>query len=138
MRRITDIIVHCSATEDGLPFDVHDITSWHKQEGKRTCGYHFVVTLDGTVQVGRPIEQIGEHCRGQNAHSIGVCYIGGLRHGLPCDTRTKEQKEALARLLWRLTLKLINSGQGIPEIWGHHDFNAAKDCPCFNARAEYN
>ena len=32
-RRITEIIVHCTATPEGRPHTVDDIRRWHKQQG---------------------------------------------------------------------------------------------------------
>lgn len=132
-RKITEIIVHCSATPEGKDFTVADITRWHKQRGFRTIGYHYVVYRDGSVHTGRPEGEIGAHCVGHNAVSIGICYIGGLAADgkTPKDTRTPEQREALLMLLRRLRAKYPNA-----KIYGHRDF-AAKDCPSFDARKEY-
>ena len=72
--------------------------------------------------------QVGAHATGYNAHSIGICYEGGLDiRGRPCDTRTPEQKETLNKLLERLK-------EDYPEarIVGHRDLpGVQKDCPCF-------
>ena len=75
----------------------------------------------------------GAHCKGHNATSIGVCYIGGLDADgkRPKDTRTEYQKKALKALLTLLKLRFPNA-----EIRGHRDY-AAKDCPSFDATAEY-
>ena len=89
MRIITEIIIHCSATPEGKPFTVADIDRWHRQRGFRCIGYHFVIYLNGSVHAGRPITESGAHCQGHNAHSIGICYVGGLDSlGQPKDTRT--------------------------------------------------
>jgi len=80
-RTIDEIIVHCTATPEGKDFTVQQIRDWHvKGNGWRDIGYHFVVYRNGDVMPGRPIAQPGAHCAGHNAHSIGVCYVGG------CDT----------------------------------------------------
>lgn len=132
-RKITEIIVHCSATPEGKDFTVADITRWHKQRGFRTIGYHYVVYRDGSIHTGRPEGEIGAHCTGHNAVSIGICYIGGLAADgkTAKDTRTKEQREALIMLLRRLRAKYPSA-----KIYGHRDF-AAKACPSFDARKEY-
>ena len=132
-RKITEIIVHCSATPEGKDFTVADITRWHKQRGFRTIGYHYVVYRDGSVHTGRPEGEIGAHCVVNNACSIGVCYIGGLAEDgkTPKDTRTPAQRESLLMLLRRLRKKYPNA-----KIYGHRDF-AAKACPSFDARKEY-
>ena len=132
MREIKKIIVHCSATKEGQNFNAKDITRWHLERGFKTIGYHYVVTLDGTIQVGRKETSIGAHCSGHNKDSIGVCYIGGLdKNGKPKDTRTKEQKESLLELLTTLKRKYPKA-----IICNHYDY-ANKACPSFNARDEY-
>ena len=78
MRQIKYIILHCTATREGKAFTAADIDRWHRARGWNGIGYHYVVRLDGTVEHGRPEAQIGAHCVGVNATSIGVCYVGGL------------------------------------------------------------
>ena len=131
MRTIKEIILHCTATEEGKPFTVADIDVWHREKGWRCIGYHYVVYLDGTIAYGRKPTEVGAHCVGHNADSIGICYIGGRRRGEYADTRTPQQKEALLRLLSNLKKIYPNA-----KIYGHRDF-APKACPCFDARAEY-
>lgn len=134
MRKLNGIIVHCSATPEGKDFTVADITKWHKARGFNTIGYHYVIYRDGSVHTGRPIEQIGAHCQGHNADTVGVCYIGGLASDgkTPRDTRTLAQKDALVNLL----LSLKHKYPSISWIRGHRDF-ANKACPSFDATKEY-
>lgn len=131
--KVEEIIVHCSATPEGVDFTVNDIDRWHKQRGFDRIGYHYVIYLDGSVHKGRSEETIGAHCVGHNSRSLGVCYIGGLtKDGKKSkDTRTPEQKEALLALLKELKKKYPDA-----TIHSHRDF-AKKDCPCFDATEEY-
>ena len=132
MRRIDEIIVHCTATPQGMAVSVSDIDRWHRQRGFASIGYHFVVYLDGTVHAGRPLDQAGAHCIGHNAYSIGVCYVGGLDlQGRPMDTRTTEQKIALRALMVALKTQYPNA-----KVYEHRHF-ANKACPCFDAEKEY-
>lgn len=132
MRVINKIILHCSATKAGQHFTVEDIDRWHKQRGFTKIGYHFVIYLDGTIHKGRDVSEVGAHVVGQNANSIGICYIGGLdEKGNPKDTRTDAQKEALKRLVAELKGKYPNA-----TVHGHNEF-AAKACPCFDVKKEF-
>lgn len=132
-RRIDEIIIHCAATRAGRDFHAADIRRWHRERGFADIGYHFVVTLDGTVEPGRPLAQTGAHCIGHNRRSIGICYVGGLDSaGHPADTRTPAQRASLEQLVGRL--RQLYPGA---TVHGHREF-AAKACPCFDARAEYN
>ncbi len=136
MRQIEEIIVHCSATPEGKDYTVADITKWHKQKGYDTIGYHYVIYRDGSIHVGRDLDIVGAHCKGHNAYSIGVCYIGGLAEDgkTAKDTRTLEQKEALIKLLKGLNIVFPATKHN---IFGHRDF-ANKACPSFDATMEYN
>ena len=132
-RRITEIIVHCTATPENRDYTVSDIRQWHKRQGWGDIGYHYVVYRDGTVHDGRDVDIIGAHCTGHNANSIGVVYVGGVAPDgkTPKDTRTDRQKAALLSLL--LDLRRMYPGA---EIHGHRDF-AKKACPSFDATKEY-
>lgn len=132
-RRITEIIVHCSATPEGKDYTVNDIRRWHKQQGWSDIGYHYVIYRNGHIEPGRDVDISGAHCEGHNSHSIGVCYIGGVaRDGKTAkDTRTLAQKAALLSLL--KDLRELYPGA---KIYGHRDF-AHKDCPSFDAKEEY-
>lgn len=131
MRVIDKIIIHCTATKAGIDYHVSDIDRWHRDNGWKRCGYHFVVTIDGLIEVGRPIEMIGAHCLGQNKTSIGIAYVGGVNaKGVNDDTRTSQQRVALETLVKALTEKYHC------KTYGHRDFSP-KDCPCFDAAAEY-
>ena len=133
-RRIDLIVIHCSATGCDRPFTLEAVIACHKARGFATIGYHYYVTRDGVVHAGRPLYQEGAHATGFNRRSIGVCYEGGLSpEGKPMDTRTLLQKETLRKLLSRLKTDY-------PEavILGHRDLpGVRKECPCFDAGAEY-
>lgn len=131
MRSITKIIVHCSATPEGRHHTSADIARWHKERMFNTIGYHYVILLDGTIEVGRPEHLPGAHAVGHNADSIGVCYIGGCDAQMqPKDTRTTEQRHALNFLLHSLKHKYNAT------IYGHRDFSS-KACPGYDAKHEY-
>ena len=120
MRKITLIIIHCSATPEGRNLDFETCRHDHiHHRGFKDIGYHFYITRDGGIHRGRSLERI--------------CYEGGLSAGgIPADTRTLEQKAALLALLRELRAVL-------PEaiIVGHRDLNPLKGCPCFDAVKEY-
>jgi len=134
MRTITLIIIHCSATPEGKSLSAEACRQDHiLHRGFRDMGYHFYITRDGEIHRGRALEKVGAHCRNHNAHSIGVCYEGGLdANGKPKDTRTLEQEGALLALLRELKRQFPKA-----LIVGHRDLNPMKGCPCFDAVKEY-
>ena len=128
MRDINKIILHCSATQEGKDFDVEDIREWHKQRNFIDVGYHYVIKLDGTIQDGRDIRSIGAHCKGYNANSIGIVYVGGVDdNNKPKDTRTNEQKESLYQLIDEL---LIAYDLDIDDVYCHYQLGKTL-CPSF-------
>ena len=136
-RTITELIVHCSATPEGVDYTVDDIRKWHRQQGWSDIGYHYVVYRNGLIVDGRDVDLIGAHCLkgGHNTHSIGICYVGGVDKDdvkKAKDTRTHEQRAALKAILIDLKRLYPNA-----KIYGHRDFDKGKDCPSFDARTEY-
>ena len=139
------IVVHCSATRADRALTTEDLETIHRRRGFRGIGYHYYIRRDGTVVNTRSPELIGAHVKGHNAHSIGLCYEGGLDcDGKPADTRTPEQRSALRLLVCQLLKRFRNSyvcghrdlspdlnGNGVvePEEW-------VKECPCFEVKKE--
>ena len=81
MRKITLIIVHCSANKEGSTLRMADIDRYHRSLGWKGCGYHYVIPTDGTIEVGRPEEVKGAlrqlledlHKRYPKALIVGHC-----------------------------------------------------------------
>jgi len=132
MREINMIVVHCSATRCNRSYTVEQLRRDHVVvNGWRDIGYHYYITRDGTIHPCRPIERMGAHAKGYNAHSIGICYEGGLNEsGCIADTRTDLQKVAMQQLIIRLHQRFPS----IKKVLGHRDLpGVQKSCPCFNA-----
>ena len=146
MRRIDLIVIHCSATREDHPFTEHDLDTAHRLRGFDGIGYHFYVRRNGDIKSTRAVERVGAHVRGYNAHSIGICYEGGLDiTGQSRDTRTQAQKTSLLRLIRHLLICFPGSW-----VCGHRDLSEdlngdgtispdewIKQCPSFNAISEY-
>lgn len=128
MRKITKIILHCSATPEGKDYTVAQIRDWHvRGNGWNDIGYHYVIYRDGTIHKGRPVEQAGAHTKGHNANSIGICYIGGCAAdgNTPKDTRTPEQTRSMHELVAQLQKQYPGA-----TVHCHNEF-ANKACPSF-------
>lgn len=131
MRTINEIIIHCTATPEGREVSVATIDKWHRERGFKCIGYHFVIHLDGKVEIGRPIEQAGAHCLTRNEDSVSICYVGGINtKGEPKDTRTEQQKQALKMLVQNLMKQYKLTQQ---QVHGHNEF-AKKACPSFDVQ----
>lgn len=137
MRKIKRIYLH---TSDSTWGSLLDINWWHQLRGFANIfrnqytvnsGYHFIiingdissgrgdelVCLDGSIEIGRRIEQSGAHVSGDNAESIGVCMIG------------QRQKDKVPFTLNQMvsSIKLISEliykyNLDIEDVWGHYEF----------------
>lgn len=133
MRKVNEIIIHCTATPEGRVVTLKEVDRWHRERGFDGIGYHYLIGLNGEVCTGRSLEKAGAHCAGRNAQSIGICYVGGLdKNRKSKDTRTLAQKVALERLVMHL-VKTYN----IKKVSGHNEY-ASKDCPCFDVGSWFN
>ncbi|MCQ2344386.1 MAG: N-acetylmuramoyl-L-alanine amidase [Paludibacteraceae bacterium] len=129
-RTIKKIVIHCSATREGVDIKASTIDVWHRKRGFRSIGYHYVIDLDGTIENGRPLDKPGAHCEGVNDSSIGICYIGGLdSHGKPKNTLTPEQNDSLVTLV-----SMLKDSFPDIKIFGHNELDPSKSCPCFNVQ----
>ena len=123
MRHIEQIILHCAATPNGKAFSAKDIDKWHKEQGWTKIGYHFVIKIDGSVDEGRRVSEVGAHAVGFNLDSIGICLIG-------TDKFTQAQWDALKVLVTWLKAQYPEAG-----IVGHRDLpNVKKECPGFSVK----
>lgn len=115
MRDINLIVIHCSATPNGVYVSPQQIDAWHAAKGFRRqpeavarwkpdlphIGYHELISVVGSIWGGRTIEEVGAHALGHNANSIGICMIGTDRFYL-------SQWNALTTLLFRLACELTD------------------------------
>ena len=129
-RAIDTLVIHCSATEYGVEYDAMDIHGWHLDNGWSGIGYHYVITVDGTIQKGRSDDCEGAHAEGYNSSSIGICLIGGLdSEGIVHDNGYNVvQYKTLFYLL-----RELNDFYPTSLIVGHKELpNVNKACPCLS------
>lgn len=121
MRKIREIILHCSDSNIKNHNDISVIRKWHLERGFNDVGYHFFIKSCGQIQNGRDLDIIGAHCKGHNEQSIGICL-----HGKFAGDFTREQKTSLYHLIKGLTLIFPDV-----TIHGHNEFSDKK-CPVFD------
>ena len=145
MREINLIVVHCSATRADRDFTENDLEVCHRHRGFNGAGYHFYIRKNGDIKNTRPLEKPGAHALGYNAHSIGICYEGGLDvRCRPADTRTEWQKHSLRVLIRTLLMDYPGC-----RVCGHRDLSPdrngdgrispeewVKECPCFEVTSK--
>lgn len=127
MRSINLIVIHCADTPPSMDIGVKELREWHiKDRGWKDVGYHYVIRRNGVVEFGRNVEVVGAHAAGHNAHSIGICLVGGK----PQANFTLEQWASLAKLVKGLKFTYKNA-----EVLGHCELDPNKTCPQFDVKA---
>ena len=118
-------IVHHSLTSDSQTVSWGAIRRYHKEtNGWRDIGYHYGIELVGDsyeVLVGRPENIAGAHCKGLNALSIGICFVGNFDLAAPSDEMMIRATEVFYPILRRLVI--------VPEDIHPHSAYAPKSCP---------
>ncbi|MBM38615.1 MAG: hypothetical protein CMO97_06030 [Woeseia sp.] len=139
MRKINQIIVHCTATRPDwwekktVDEQVKEVTRWHLDRGFSDIGYHFLVSRSGEVVQGRPVEKSGAHAKGHNSDSIGVAMFGGF--GSDADDLATEH---FTPLQLAATYDLIRKLQGQYNVKNEnvigHNRISSKSCPGFRVQ----
>ena len=128
-RVINLIVFHCSDSDNPNHDNVETIRKWHTERGfigpdgvegtEDDIGYHFVITKDGKIHQGRPVEEVGAHVKGHNKDSIGICLTG--RHDF-----TPEQFRSANILANRL---FKDHKLDWRKVKGHNELDVNKSCP---------
>jgi len=144
---INYIVWHVSATEADQDIGFDEIDKMHRDRGWSGCGYHFIIRLNGTLELGRNLDRRGAHVGkvGHNHDSWGICLVGGILNGKPTDTVTDSQLYMLEKVTKGLKLRAPDA-----EVLGHRDLSPdldgdgvieehewMKECPCFDARKRW-
>ena len=131
MRPINRIIVHHSASPREATTR-HMIEEWHRANGWKGIGYHWVIEGDGLRYATRSMEIAGAHARGANHDSIGICTVGNNCE--PDERWTPQQEDTLRALIGELLSRF-----GPLDIIGHRDVPGAKTlCPGIDVRNWWN
>lgn len=127
------IVVHTAAHSNAngvYDTTVAEIDRWHKANGWRGIGYHYVIRFDGSIEQGRDEADAGAHVKGLNTRSVGICMSGDADKKL----WTNEQLQSLKRLVMRIMDRY--PAITIDDVIGHREASdipgtphVAKTCP---------
>lgn len=124
-RWVSRVFIHCSAHDAESTNDAAVIDRWHRDRGWRCIGYHYFIKLDGTIQCGRPINQIPAAQAGHNTGSIAICLHGGQ------NSKDKAFNYRQFDALRGLCREIDEAYRGKITFHGHREV-AAKACPVFD------
>ena len=134
------LVIHCTATPEGMEVSSAKIREWHllpppKGRGWKQVGYSEMIHLNGFIETLVPYNhddivdpwEITNGVAGLNSRSRHIVYVGGTDYrGVPKDTRNQLQKLTMAGFI----RKVISLHPDI-KVAGHNQF-AAKACPSFD------
>lgn len=144
-RVINYIVIHCTAGAQKQA--TADIKKMWKAMGWKSPGYHYLISMDGSVEQLADEAKICNGVAGHNANAIHVSYKGGwdLKKGVSLDNRTQQQKDSMLNLLIELKARYPKA-----KILGHRDLSKDLDgdgvvekhewikvCPSFDAVNEF-
>ena len=106
MRSINQIVIHCSASPNGVAVSMAQIDAWHRDRGftrgpirspalrpeLKSIGYHWVIGADGVARAGRDKAEVGVHPLNHGDSTLAICMVG-------TDSFFKAQWQGLNELL---------------------------------------
>lgn len=135
------LFIHCTASKEGVDLSLDWFLSFFKNErGWSRPGYHYLVLLDGTIEIMWPnnldgyitYDEVVNGARGLNSKSLHISYVGGVDRFLAeKDTRTPAQKKSIDNLIQNIRCNIPNI-----QIKGHREVSS-KSCPSFDVQKEY-
>ena len=118
------IVIHHTGGAD-IDASAAQIHEWHLNQNPPWVGigYHFVVRKDGTIERGRPVDAVGSHAYGFNAHSIGIHLSGDFEKAFPTMAQIEMTAMLLANLCADYCIPIDKA-----HVVGHCDLMAT-NCP---------
>lgn len=141
MKKLTYLIIHCTATPQGMAITSKKLREWHTSpppigRGWKQVGYSDMIHLNGLVENMVPYNcdgivqprEVTNGVVGINDIARHVVYVGGMDEDnkIVKDTRTREQSLALRNYIFNVISHYPNI-----LIAGHNQF-ANKACPSFD------
>jgi N-acetylmuramoyl-L-alanine amidase len=124
-RKMDKISIHCSDSDSKEHDNIETIRRWHIDGNKWSdIGYHFVITKDGLVHNGRPLNKIPAAVHGFNKNMVAICLTGkhvfSFKQYLNC-------KSLIKCLCYDLKIPVGN-------VHPHNYWNKDKTCPNFDIK----
>jgi hypothetical protein len=126
-RKPDGLVFHYAMTD--YDCSAAEVNQWHKDAGfiprgsgpYPYMGYHKLIRIDGSIEVGRTDDVIGTHCLGHNDHLFGVCLAGGLQAGWPREAQYRTAVDIARHYTSRF-------GFGADRLFRHDQLNSTS-CP---------
>lgn len=94
------MIIDHSGTTPTIDIDANNQDNRDRSKGFYGCRYHYVITREGVVQLGRTLDRVSPLTGVLDYQAVTVCLVGGKNiEGEAEDNFTEAQKEALKELI---------------------------------------
>jgi hypothetical protein len=123
LTQIREIVIHCSDSDNPSHDNVNTIRAWHLERAFEDIGYHYVITKDGIIDIGRDLALVGAHVYTHNKDTIGICLTGRESFS---DAQFKGAAD-LIDLLYVICENLIGTF-----VFPHNFYYQKKTCPNFD------
>lgn len=135
-REITEIIVHWTETNINQDIGAEEVQAWSAENGLG-IPYHYLIRRDGSLQRGRPINEVGGPlANNHQQYSIQIAFVGGINapsdiqeidRFLSSDSLTSAQMNTFKLFL----AKSYAAWPGIQAL-GHNEIDQQQVDPGFN------
>ena len=126
MRDIWHISVHFSDSPHKHHDNVESIRQWHLERGWSDIGYHYIITKNGDIETGRPIQRVPAAVKGHNRGNIAIC-LTGRDYFSPSQFRSLRRLVENLMFAWEITKENV---KGHNEYSGHE----TRGCPNFDVK----
>lgn len=115
-RELETAVIHWSETEADVYIGAEEI-----QKAAGSVEYHYIIRKDGTIQRGKPVQEVADHAGSYNDKSISILIVGGFK-GFKGEEGLEFAKESIGvnqvMALKKLLGKAYDILPGI-QIYGH-------------------
>lgn len=129
-RKITHLIIHCTATQPTATVSAI-LRYWKEKRGWKNPGYHVILPETGFSYIF-DFNSVSNGASGYNSNGVHVSYIGGIDgNGKAKDTRTLSQKLLIHAFATAFKQRFPDI-----KIIGHNEV-VKKACPSFSVKKVY-
>lgn len=131
MRSIKFISLHCTDTNNPAHDNIEVVRKWHTDKpplgrGWTDIGYNFFIRSNGTIEVGRPIEEIPAAVEGHNSDMVAIAFHGKIK------TDFNHFQMSSGAKLCHFLMECFDIKK--ENIRPHNFWNPHKECPVFDIK----
>lgn len=130
-----------ASSSSGYGARLRSIQAYHMDtRGWCDIGYHFLITEDGAIWEGRPLEYRGAHVADSNSGNVGISWVGCFQPGVCASISSSSEPHSATVAAGSLLLAKLSKTQGLSLDAGHVKSHrehpgASTECPGDNLAA---